>query len=271
MDALDASSRSPIMLGHHNQKDGVVRVLLKRGAVLPESLESSAEMGELVKEVERERLQDMVKEEQDSGNASNLMIVAEREFEDCRQRLLELSKRAACARAAPAVTHLETMLANVTADYRLSKQADAEYGKEAKKYRDLLAGWEAKKAQAEKDMKFNLNRAATAKQSMIKKQGEVVDMRKKLLEVKSSLQKSKARGAALDDPLREARAKVDSAKDDISRYEQEHTRYSKRLAEVLAKIAEWDAMRAEAAALHQQSQDLLSREPGSLFLNGSSY
>merc|ERR1712232_1361423 len=138
------------------------------------------------------------------GKGNSLMKLAERDFEDCRQRMLELAARSAGARAGPAVEYLETRLANVTADYKSTKQMDHEVGYEVAKMRDLYAAAEAKRLQGEKDMKSCLNKSALARDSMKKKQASVLEMKKEVAQVKTELQKTLARSQALDGPLLEA-------------------------------------------------------------------
>jgi ankyrin repeat protein len=259
IDALDASARSPIMLAHANQQESVVRVMLKRGAVLPDGLDMAHGMGDVVSEVEKERLQEML-QESTTGKSASLMRVAERDFEDCRQRLLELAGRQTSARTAPSIHYLENILKDIIANYKMTEQVEGDVKTEARKFRDLLTSAQAKQAHAEQTLKSCTQRAEEAKETMKRKQQAVVDMKKQLTDVKASLAMSLSKGDKLDQQVIEARNKREQAEDQMGRLTAMNEALNGRLVDVSSKLAEWHDMRKQAAILHNKTQELLNRE-----------
>jgi len=227
--------------------------------VLPDSLNDSTNMAEIILQVEKDRIKDMVKESQ-KGGSENLMKLAEREFEENRQRLLDLVMQEASVRTAPAVEHLEAELARVAADFKRTSEAEGNLRKSVNKMAEKLQAAEAKNQEAEKQMNYSTTRAANAKAAMAGKKSKVPEMRKELQTVKGALIESQKRSAKLDGPLSEAASEQQVHKIAIRELQKEKDSLSAELAEVAETLKEWHAMRAQAASLHAQSAEILNKD-----------
>merc|ERR1711871_565049 len=182
-----------------------------------------------------------------------MVNVSKGEFEEYRLKLLELAGVKVASRVAPAISHLEHLIAEMVASYSSAKQVEEQLSAEARKYRTLLKTAEDRKNQIEKDMKWALHKADTARTNMQKKESEVKDMRKKLGETKGALDVATKKKNSLDGPVSGVGVEIEATRAEIAQLEKENESLQERVAEVQSRLSEWHSMRSQAALLHEKS------------------
>jgi len=254
----DAAGRTPILIAVSFRQDSMIRLLLKRGGVLPEKFAKSPELQPLVHEVELEILQEQIREAE-SGKDKAMIKAAENDFENARLELLRLTTSACASNTAPVLHHAEMQLAAATEHARVSKLGERATQDEAKHNKLGLLDTVAE-VKAKRERLAHLRKAVA----------QLKDDYPKQLDDFNKLSKQIAQGAKDKQALRQqeetltgegtaARRRAEDLQVKLHGLEEEGSALAVELARIRAELDKWHAEKTEAAKLHAKAQELLNR------------
>jgi len=236
-----------------------VRALLKCGATLPDEILKAEEMKDVVREVERERLSELMRGGE-TGKAQPALQAAERDFEGARQRMLKLAIENCRQRTAPAIHVYETQLAETRAATKMALESEEKLQVQVDAMNSTLAKIEKETALKEKDLQKVKDETDKVKAAYLKKMKQVSEMKKEASEARANAKKLAIRTETLIASLSDALAKLETLQGQLEMFEKEGDACEEQLNGVREKLAVWHERKREALLLHQKAQELLNRD-----------
>eukprot|EP00747_Dinoflagellata_sp_TGD_P164891 gnl/TRDRNA2_/TRDRNA2_185452_c0_seq1.p1 gnl/TRDRNA2_/TRDRNA2_185452_c0~~gnl/TRDRNA2_/TRDRNA2_185452_c0_seq1.p1 ORF type:complete len:703 (+),score=165.68 gnl/TRDRNA2_/TRDRNA2_185452_c0_seq1:116-2224(+) len=263
IDSEDGGARTALMLSIESSQDGAVKVLLKRGAVLPEALpgEDAAKgtkLAKLMDEVEREVLEEqLVQAEQ--GTGLSIMEAAERGFEDARLELIRLATQVYASNGAPAINFAELQLKDAQETERLLLASVTDLDVQVNEVVNEISTNVAKTAQLQRDVEYEKRAVNLAKDKLVDKRKDVIAAKGKLSDALSAAEANRREEEKLVKPCEDAKEAIECAKSAIAAVRRSYQDADEELRQVLEELDRWHQERQRAAIFTTQAQLLLNR------------
>jgi len=258
LEERDAAGRTPLDVAVASRQDAAIRMLIKRGVVMPDDLRALPGMDELTTEVEAEMIREQMAE-LGSGQAAQEIKAAEKEFEDARQKMLRLTQTIAAAEAAPALQEAELALQDATKLAKDMAHAEGALHGEMGNLADDIE--RTLKEIKEREKSIDACRANVEELDQIKvrhlKDTEAV--RVDIEACRDEYNKALARNGGLVSQITLEQAKIPPLESELAGLRSADELVVEELIRVRAELAQWNAEKEQAHSLHIQAQALLGR------------
>jgi len=252
MDQQDAIGQTPLHLALIARKDSAVRALLKLGAQLPKEYADKPEMQPLIREVEKE----MVEEALDEAKSATPERIQELEksFEDARKDLLQLVSIKQAARFAPVFKHCQDSLREITEQAKSHAEAEMPLRRELEatqqKLQDLQRlNREAHSAKEAASRKVKSGHDAAAQQE---KQLDAVkaDFKAK----QEDLRRTREQAAKVDKSLKDNVARSEQLRAALEESNEENRGLREQLQQVQQKVDHIHDAHEKIHAIHNEAR-----------------
>jgi len=259
VDQPDGASRTPIMLAVAARQDAVIRVLLKRGACLPDDSEANTpSMGQLAREVEREKIQEQINQTAD-GKGKVELEAAEGQFEESRLKVLGLAGLTVAGYCAPAVHDLEIQVADATELAKVARIQENTLLGQLRENNNQLSKVQREAKSAQADLSLARKSHQNLKAASGKKSDQLVALRRDIAEVRASLKSGQQKLSALEDPVTQAEARQKTLEIQLEATTKDGENLASELQEAIETLAKYRDEKEKAAALHLEAHTLLNR------------
>lgn len=254
----DAAGRTPIALAIAARQEASVRLLLKRGAAVPEDLANTPDMQQFLRQVEAEALQEQLREAEE-GRCLVKIQAAEQELEDVRLKLLALAALSCASSTAPVIHQAEIQLADALEAAKLKKQVADNLLEQVKQVKLALADVNAEVGEKNRTLQAVQKSIDALRDARSRKGDELVTLKRNLADAQTGLRISGGKEGPLETQAVEARLKLEAVEAQLAALNEDADGTLAELLEVRQKLAEWNAAKEEAAALHWKAHSLLNR------------
>jgi len=258
VDQKDAAGRTPVLLALAGRHEDAVRLLLKKGAQLPEELAGSDEMRLLLRDVEEEALHEQIEEAKD-GKTKEQLLAAEREFEDARLKVLNLSSLTAAALVGPAVQHAERLYHDTQQQFILQKEVEDNMRREFKGVKKTLDDTERQNDNTNAALRGSKKAVIDMRTAKNDRVDQIRTLQRDTADAQAAIKSNETRVAKLDTKIEDARGKAEALRAKLQALQEDSRQVSSELAPAQEQLAKWHASKKEAAELHAQAHALLNR------------
>jgi len=254
----DAAGRTPLDLAISARQEGMVRVLLKEGADMPEEYKEAPEWQQLIREVEHEVLQEQMAQLEAGRDADKAMEAAEKEFEKNRINLNRLATEKPAKRSAPILHHMELVLHDAKEFVKGLRVSIKNLGHQLTITKETLGFKQKEAAERREKVKECKKNTADAKADKEKKELALTTINKEIADAEAAAREAHRREVELRGQVIEAQQEQEDISAQLGVVVKENEGEEAKLAALKAQLAKWHAEKDEASALHKKAQEYLT-------------
>jgi len=254
LEAKDTNGQTPIMLALAMRQDPALRMLVRRGAVLPKDYGES--VADLMREIDREIVQEKL--EEDAIFARDLQQT-EREFDIARVKLLTLSRGRSTSRASAATKVAEQELKVGEQSLKIAKEAVARLQDEADLLQHSVNEISGENTLIESELEKVRNAVESITMSNLAQKDIVSETRSLQQQIVTATEVATKEEASIREPMRDVEAEMKALEDQIAAEKKETEALKEELREVRHQMERWHESKKEAAALSHKAHTLLNK------------
>mmetsp|Transcript_49473 Transcript_49473/g.117734 ORF Transcript_49473/g.117734 Transcript_49473/m.117734 type:complete len:640 (-) Transcript_49473:141-2060(-) len=255
LEAHDTNGQTPIMLALSMHQDAALRMLVRRGAVLPK--EYTEPVADLMREIDREIVQEKL--EEDDIFMRDLQQT-ERDFDIARVKLLTLTRGRSTSRASAATKVAEQELKVAQQGVKVVKAAVARLQDEADLLQHSIAEIDGENTLVEAELEKVRARVETIASANAGQKEIVATTRAQHQFAAAAAETATRQEAAIREPMTGVDTEMQELQESIARERDAAAALRLELRDVKVQMERWHNSKREAAALSHKAHTLLNKK-----------